>query len=360
MADGYVYRSFADLHALGQRVVDKAAEVVLWQDDSYSQAQQGSINDYTKSQTPGMDTGNPHYAAPSSGRPEDNANVQEYVRQALADVPGYFTAFSVPDPDSINASLTGPLYRTAGTLVPSLKLTRKAGGQLSTDSLAGADAAGETIGQLVGHITTIHMKYWTGDAANAFSGYCAALADAAGLQHQLATSLAEVMDAHLEIRRRQLTDIWTIGETTIKVLDSLDQWCMNRKKSTQTVLTVVGAIAAVVVVAAAPEALPAGSAVAAEAIQSLGAILGTVPDKKDEALSISGATVQAVIQSMTDAIHKLYEYIDRQEQLLAQALGALRNATDMYRQMLLVPSPREFTALAGADIDTVRGVFYDR
>jgi hypothetical protein len=36
-----------------------------------------------------------------------------------------------------------------------------------------------TIGQLVDHITTIHMKYWTGDAANEFSGYCAALTDAA-------------------------------------------------------------------------------------------------------------------------------------------------------------------------------------
>ncbi|BCY08929.1 hypothetical protein [Actinoplanes sp. L3-i22] len=264
----------------------------------------------------------------------------------------------MPDPDSVNASLTGPLYRTAGTLIPSLMLTRKAGGQLSTDSLAGADSAGETIGQLVGHITNIHMKYWTGDAANAFSGYCGALTDAAGMQHQLATDLAEVMDAHLEIRRRQLTDIWIIGETTIKVLDSLDHWCTNRKKSTQTVLTVVGAIAAVVVVA--PETLPVGSAVDAEAIQSLGAILGTAPDKKDETLSISGATVQAVIQSMTDTLHKLYEYVDQQEQLLAQALGALRNAIDTYRQMLLVPPPSEFTALAEADIGTTRRVFYDR
>jgi hypothetical protein len=69
MAGGYIYRSFADLQALGQRVVDKAAEVVLWQDDSYSQAQQGSIDDFTKAQTPGMDTGNPHYAAPDAGHP---------------------------------------------------------------------------------------------------------------------------------------------------------------------------------------------------------------------------------------------------------------------------------------------------
>ncbi|WIM98601.1 hypothetical protein ACTOB_002205 [Actinoplanes oblitus] len=359
MADGYVYRSFADLHALGQRVIDKAAEVVLWQDESYSQAQQGSIDDYTKSQTPGMTTSNPHYSAPSSGNPEDNGNVQEYVRQALADVPTYFTAFSVPDPDSINESLTSPLYRTAGTLIPSLKLTRKAGGQLSADSLAG-DAQAESVSQLVGHITNVHMKYWTGDAANKFTGYCAALTDAADLQHQFATSLAEVMDAHLELRRRQLTDVWNIGETTIKVLDSLDQWCLNRKKGTQTALTVVGAIAAVVVVAVAPETLPAGSAVAAETIQSLGAILGTVPDKKEETLSITGATVQAVIESMIDSIRKLNEQVDQQEQLLAQALGALRQAVDLHRAQLLVPPPGEFTKLADADIGTLREVFYNR
>ncbi|BCY13239.1 hypothetical protein [Actinoplanes sp. L3-i22] len=358
MADGYVYRSYADLQSLGQRVVDKAAEVVLWQDNSYSQAQQGSIDDYAKSQTPGMATSNPHYLAPTSGSPEDNANVQAYVREALADVPSYFTAFSIPDPDSINESLTSPLYRTAGTLIPSLRLTRKAGGQLSTETLAGADSQDETVGQLVDYVTTIRMKYWTGDAADNFSGYCSALTHAAGLQHQYATTLAEVMDAHLELRRRQLTDVWTIGENTIKTLDSLDQWCMNRKKGTQTVLTVVGAIAAVVVVAVAPESLPAGAAMAAESIQSLGAILGTVPDQKDERFEIAGATVQAVIQSMTEAIQKLHDRIDYQEQLLANALGALRNAVNGRRSKLLITPPGKFTSLADADITTLRNVFH--
>jgi hypothetical protein len=358
MADGYVYRSHADLQALGQRVVDKAAEVVLWQDDSYSRAQQGSIDDYTRSQTPGTTTGNPHYTAPTSGNPEDNANVQAYVREALADVPGYFTAFSVPDPDSINESLTGPLYRTAGTLIPSLRLTRKAGGQLSTETLAGAGSEIEAVSQVVGNITGIHMKYWTGDAANKFAGYCSALAFAASMQHEYAISLAEVMDAHLELRRRQLTDIWTIGENTIKTLDSLDQWCMNRKKGTQTVLTVVGAIAAVVVVAVAPESLPAGAAVAAETVQSLGAILGTAADKKQENTEIAGATVQAVIQSMTGTIHKLHEYVDQQEQLLVNALTAIQNAVNRYRPKLFVSPPGKFTSLADADITTLRDVFH--
>ena len=140
MANGYVYRSHADLQGLGQRIVYKAAEVVLWQDESYSMAQQGSINDYTKSQMPSEPTANPHYQPPASGEPSDIPNVQEYVRQALADVPQYFTAFSVPDPDSVNESVTTPLYRTSGTLVPSLRLTRKGGEQLFTDTLAGADA----------------------------------------------------------------------------------------------------------------------------------------------------------------------------------------------------------------------------
>src|SRR5262249_2441947 len=260
-----------------------------------------SVNDNSKAQSPWVaQPKNPHYVAPSSGSPADNANVKAYVRSSLADVPSYFTAFSVPDPDSVNEALTGPLYRVAGTLVPSLQITRKFDRtQVSTASLAGSDASANSVAEMVDIMTTIHMKHWTGDAADEFTRYCLRFKEMAQLQNQFAISLAEIMDAHLEIRRRQLSDIWNIGEKTIKTLDSLDEWC-NGKKSSQNAITVVGAVAAVVVVATQPEV--DAVAVGAEVIQSFAAIMGTFPDQDHtEPADISGATVQAVIESMIAA-----------------------------------------------------------
>ncbi|MEU8662596.1 hypothetical protein [Actinoplanes philippinensis] len=360
MAKNYVYRSYSDLQNLGQRIIDKAAEVVLWQDESYSMAQQGSINDYSRNGSIGVDTDNPHYQPPASGEPSDNANVQEYVRQALADVPQYFTAFSVPDPDTAVEGVTRPLYRVAGTLIPNLRISRRAEGQLSTEVLAGDSGESESINQLVGNIVDIHMNHWEGDGATEFAGYCSKLSEAALLQQHVALNLAEIMEAHLEIRRCQLTDAWNIGEDTIKVLDSLDAWCLNRKKSTQTVLTVVGAIAAVIVVAVAPESIPAGAVLGAEVIQGLGATLGTVPDKKDEPAPISGATVQDVIQSMSTALYTLQARVDEQEELLVGALGAMSRTMDQVRTKLVPPAADVFFGLDDAPLPDVKADFYNR
>jgi hypothetical protein len=353
----YVYRSYADLEALGRRVVEKAAEVTLWQDESYSQTQQDSINDYAKAQTPTTPAANPHYTPPASGDPDDPENVKAYVRSDLADLPRYFTAFSVPDPDAVGEVVTEPFYRTAGTLVPNLRLTRKNGGQtLSAETLADSGPYVETVDMMVKLITTVHMKFWTGKAAGAFYGYCLAHQDAAWLQNQLALDLAEAMEAHLELRRRQLTDVWNIGERTIQTLDALDSWC-SRKKTTQNVLTVVGAIAAVAVVVS-TEGVAAP--VAAEGVQGLAAILAATPDPTPEPADISGATVPAVLQSMFDAIQKLHRRVDEQQQLLCQALTTLQSRVRNGRSAYLVPPPGDFTALAGADVGTLRTTFYDR
>lgn len=352
----YVYRSYADLEALGQRVVEKAAEVTLWQDESYSQAQQDSINDFYKARTPVTPTENSHSTPPASGDPDDPENIKAYVRSDLVDLPRYFTAFSVPDPDSVNEVLTEPFYRTAGTLVPNLRLTRKYGGQLSADSLADSGPYVEPVGGMVKLILGNHMKHWEGDAAEKFHGYCLRHEEAASRQNQLALNLAEAIDAHLELRRRQLTDVWSIGEKTIQTLDALDAWC-TRKKTTQNVLTVVGAIAAVLVVVSTDGA---AAPVAAEGVQGLAAFLSTIPAPTPEPADISGATVQAVIQSMFDAIQRLRRRVDEQQETLRQVL--IRMQADMRGKLprMLVEPPSEFTGLANADVDTLRTTFYDR
>jgi hypothetical protein len=172
----------------------------------------------------------------------------------------------------------------------------------------------------------------------------------------LALRLAEAMETHLELRRRQLTDIWNIGENTIKTLDALDTWC-HGKKTTQNVLTVVGAIAAVIVVAS-TEGVAAP--LAAEGVQSLAAIMGTIPDPTPERADISGATVQAVIQSMFDAIQRLHRRVDEHGELLRQTLVEVRSSMRGAMPLYMVEAEEKFTGLADADVGALRKSFYDR
>jgi hypothetical protein len=209
---------------------------------------------------------------------------------------------------------------------------------------------------MVNLITNVHMKHWEGEAARAFYEYCNAHDEAARLQNQLALNLAETMEAHLELRRRQLTDIWNIGERTIQTLDALDSWC-GRKKTTQNVLTVMGAITAVLVVVSTDGA---AAPIAAEGVQSLGALLGAIPDSTPEPADISGATVQAVLQSMFDAIQKLHRRVDEQQQLLRQMLIRMQANVRGKRPRILVGPSGKFTALAVADVQTLRTTFHAR
>ena len=70
MAD-YVYHDYADLAALGERIIQKAVEVTAWQGESYAQAEQDSDKDFAKSLNR-KPTANPHYTAPTEGKPHDH------------------------------------------------------------------------------------------------------------------------------------------------------------------------------------------------------------------------------------------------------------------------------------------------
>ena len=87
---------------------------------------------------------------------------------------------------------------------------------------------------------------------------------------------------------------------------------------------------------------------------------GTIPDEKEKSADISGATVQAVIGSMYDAIQRLHRDIDEQEGHLQQALTKLQAFVRARMPDMLVTPPGEFTSLASADRETLRTTFIDR
>jgi hypothetical protein len=342
-----------ELHKLGERVRDAAVNMTMKQDDSYGAAQVEADNDASRSET-GQQTKVPGYVAPVSGRPDDDANLRSYVKQAYAGVPAMFTAFAVPNPDDC-IPMVNTFYSAAVTIEPSLEVTKQSD-RFSTPLLTPGAKDATPVGEMLGFMA-LHMKNWDGDAAKAFGRYLTRLELSAKLQREFATSMGVTLDAQLEIRRRMLTDVWEIGEKTIKVLESLDGWCTS-KQSAQTTLTVAGAIAAVVFAFATEGA---GVALAVEGVQSAATILSATGQEKIDA-EISGATVPPVMNSMVSALTKLRKTIDAQEQELVSCIQQLDATFRNNFDRVLVEAPSDFVAAGEANVDTLNNgkQFYDR
>ena len=349
----YVYRSYEDLHRLGTTVRDKAIQVTLSQSESYGQAQERANNDAARVESlqPPLVGG---YAPPTSGAPDDYGNLRRYLALEYSGLPEMFTAFSVPDPNACG-TMAKTLYSAAATLEPSLELTPQRD-KLTTPLLAPAITGTQPVAQTVDS-AVVHMKSWYGDAATAFEGYVKSLTHAADLQRNFATSLAQLLEAQLEIRRCLLTDAWEIGQQTLKALESLDGWCPSGNSVTVT-LTVAGAVAATVF-AFVTEGF--GSAIAVEGVQSAATILSAISSAGPAQAAIGGPTVPQVISSMRTAMDRVWQALDAQERDLVyctqQLTAALRRRSDYVQ-----PTPPNFDTLstAGLDIlDSERG-FHDR
>jgi len=261
----------------------------------------------------------------------------------------------VPSPQQ-SAPLVEQLFRVAVSLEPSIEVTYH-GQRLSSALLAG----GVDTSSVTEHVDRIitHMAAWDGVAADAFQNYVKSFARAGTLQRELVVSLAITLEAQLEIRRRMLTDVWQIGQTTLTVLDVLDDWCMS-KEGAVAALTIVGAIAAVAVTLAVGGP-GAGATAAVGAVNIVTSLLGAPGPDKAEA-QISGATVPPVIESMAAALTRVWLSIDEQQKTVRQCLEQLSAALDRNRRYLQPALPASVSALATADVPTLDAgmQFYDR
>ncbi|MFG2045538.1 hypothetical protein [Dactylosporangium sp. NPDC048998] len=274
MGDAYVYRSPADLQVLGERVRDTAIRVTLTHAEQYLMAQQRANNKASQ--------GQPEYI--SSSRADDDARLRTFVAEEFAGIPTMFSQFAVPDPNACQP-MADALFRVAATLQPSLQLKAESN-RLYDPVAVGNDTLKFPLGAYTDAIQ-VRMQHWAGSAADSFMFYLKLYERSTLCQRQVAVGLALTLQAELEIKRRMLTDVWTLGETTIKVLDALDHFHCPTRGGAAMILTVIGALAAVAVAAGpvAESLLAAGTGAAIAGIQGV-----LDPPFTDERLKTGTAT----------------------------------------------------------------------
>ncbi|WP_143232253.1 hypothetical protein [Actinoplanes regularis] len=327
------------------------------QSASYSAAQQAANNDATRAET-GQLTQAEGYTPPTHGRPDDEDNLRSWVSQAYAEIPAMFAAFALPSPDTCRPALEA-LYGTAATVQVDLQMVARDNSVTAPNAVRPlADTA--QVGEVVDLIRS-HMSQWRGTAATAFKGYLKTSESAAALHRELALSLALGLETQLEINRRINTDIWTIGQQTLKALDGLDSWCPGGNASKVTALiTIGGAIAAVVYAGVAVEAGAAASALAGavgvEGWQSLGTILGNTGPFQEKKVGIGGMTVPPIITGMQNAMTELSKTADALQQQLTEGLSkyTLTVHTNSNWDRLLISPPEQFTRYTHANAQTLR------
>ena len=338
------YHSPDQLQALGEQIRAKAIQVTMDQAASYSQAQQAANNDATRSDT-GQLTQVPGYSTPAGGRPDDEGNLRAYVGQACA----------LPDPAECRPMLDA-LHRVAASSRVDLAMTRQDGtgsAPAAIRPLAGVAPVGETV-----DVIRTRMKSWEGQAALAFTNYLHQHVEAAALQREVTMSLAIALEAQLEIDRRINTDIWEIGQKTLKALESLDAWSPGSSGAkSAALLTIAGAIAAVIFAGATAGAGAAalGAAVGVEAIQRIATIWTNSAPLESKTVVIGGLTVPPVITGMQNAMTELQKGIDGQQQQLVDGLNKYTAAVHGVWNKLLIAAPDDLGALRGADAAPLAG-----
>jgi hypothetical protein len=354
MAEGeytYVYRSLADLQALGERVRDTAIRVTLTHAEQYAMAQQRANNQATRDFS--------EYAPPDSGRPDDDARLRAFIADEFAGIPALFTAFAIPDPQSCQP-MVDAFYRCAATLQPTLEL-KVSSRKLYDSFYIGNDKLDYSVSTTTRAIA-LRMQHWEGSAADRFEAYMGAFADSIGVQRQLAVSLGLTLQAQLDLKQRMLTDVWTVGQTTIKTLDALDRFHCPTRGGAAMIFTVIGAISAIGL-AAAGQGLLAFVAMASEGAQGLGSVLSTSgPYTVQQPLE--GGTVPDVIRSMQQGLNRIVSIVDQKGQELAADLRTLNEQVDELRNAIQPAPPLsnpELLKTTVADLDETGGkLFFDR
>lgn len=351
--DNFVFHDRAALQGMGEQVRDLAIAVTMKHDDDYGLAQQ-QANNYPNQVGTGVRPPLDGYTPPSSGPDDSSGNVRRFVSAEYADIPQFFTNFAIIDPGSIQYAIDD-LYRTAATLEPDLKVELKDGqghSKLYLPVTLGGAAARPPVRDVV-NAMNVRLADWHGPAGDAVKIYLGKYDVASQLQRQLTISLAVTLQAQMEIRQRMLTDVWSIGENTIKALNKVNNNYCPDNANVGTVLTIVGAIGAVLL------AIPTdGLSLAVEGLQSAGSILGARSSATLQK-TIGGHTVPQVLLSMIDAGREVMKSVNEQQADLVSCLNSLQNELGKIMSVVQLPPPTGVNDLRTAGIDTLHKTFTD-
>jgi hypothetical protein len=361
----FEYHWPGDFQALGEKIKAKAISVTMSQADSYAKAQQAANNDATRYDT-GQQTAVSGYTRPAGGAPDDDGNLRTYVEEAYASIPALFASFGLPNPDG-SRPIVDALYKVAASVQVDLTMTADANTVAAPKSGNALDGTAP-IGDVVNLVKT-HMKQWQGDASVAFEDYMSRTATAANLHREIALSMALATEVQLEINRRIITDIWEVGQKTLKALDGLDAWCPGANSAKAVALLTIGGAIAGVATVFLTEVTAGGYAVALGAVasqtgiegwQGLATILGATSGLREEKVEIGGMTVPPIITGMQNALNRVTATADATSKQLADALTKYRSIVDANWNKLVLPAPKEFSSYSEANasqLRTQRGIF---
>ncbi len=331
----FTYHSGEDLQSLGEMIRDQAADLSVneWMGDDFGDAQQRLINQNTQLGAAG--------SIPYGQEPTTD-DVRRFIVAENADVPGLFAAFGVPDPVAIQPNVDA-LNQAAATLRADLTVTATGDGTKVTAppnaNPLGLTPVGETM-TLVDH----RLVAWEGQAAEAFKLYVAKFPTASEYQRQVVLSLALTLQAQMEIRKRMITDIWNIGQDTIKAMQAAAATC-HSAKSVSLELTVASAFAGIALAITA-----SGDAVIVAGLSSAAAILGKVAQPAEQ-VTIGGRTVQLVLTSMRAAITTLHRTVTGQQDQLVRAVQSVQSDLTKLRPSVDLPAPTHLLDLSSAGLD---------
>lgn len=334
-----VHYSFDDLWGLGEDVVRaaKAAADRFWS-SSFSLGLPADPN------PPSIY----RQRTPRTGRPDPN-----YLDAILSDIPGQFAAYAGPDPGgcvgvisndtAITQALVGSIdgrYITDKNAFPPLGAFRPE--PAIVDNIADIDSS---------------MIGWAGRGASAFDDYLSRLGNTVKRQNDVTDVLALGMRAHHDILTGAYTDIWSLGQEAIKIMDNGGQSsCSGR--GAQITLYVVSGLAWI---AAVPTA--GTDVLLASAITAFAAASGTAPSfipASEAHTSIEGNTLLDVLNNLRTNISDLTKKTTRQQQALAGKLAAAANVIsgEYSRGELSPPKPADTLNLHGKKLSQIKDDFY--
>jgi hypothetical protein len=218
------------------------------------------------------------------------------------------------------------------------------GGSPSYPSFAAAPAGLTPPGTMIANISS-HVSGWRGQAATAFGDYFSAFGTTVEMQHGLTLSLALLLAAEVRLRQAMLTDVWEVGQQTIKAIDAIDTHCHPTANNVGCVLTVVGVIADVgLAVATEGASLEVTAAVGGIMLNGVaGALTNSYSANPTPDLPLGGQHTSNVLDNMRARLTEIYHNWVDQETEIAAAIKNLSCKLDAAMKpgaaSILLPPP---------------------
>jgi hypothetical protein len=324
----YTYHSWNELQSLGETIAQHVI-AKLQQEKATDQAGDRMLDDYElQLGTPGPSIIDDPPAGWDDYSKATLPSDTDFEYAMTSGLPKLFTSFSIPDPASGLAAIQ-TLYTVAMTLIPDLQVTIE-GGTPSYPTYNAAPSGLTPPETMIANINS-HVSGWRGEAATAFTDYFNAFGTSVEKQHGLTLSLAVLLAAEVRLRQAMLTDVWEVGQQTLKAIDAISSaTCHPTANNVGCVLTVVGIVADVGLVAVTEGVSLAVTATVGGILLNgiAGALTNSYSANTTPNLPLGGYYTSNVLDNMRARLTEIYNSWVGQEAEIVSAINNLSGKLD--------------------------------